>query len=68
MKLYITLFAIICIPFMLYSKDIKNEYETIIDEINNSEYKLWNFPIKPNVIFIDIKKTRCIYSIITTTK
>lgn len=44
------------IPFIISGKDLKSEYENILNDINGNILKAWELTIKPNIIFIDKEK------------
>lgn len=56
MRLYINIYIMLFIPFIISGKDLKSEYENILNDINGNILKAWELTIKPNIIFIDKEK------------
>ncbi len=56
MRLYITIYSMLFIPFIIYGKDLKSEYENILNDINSNILKAWKLTIRPNILFVNKEK------------
>lgn len=52
------------IPFIIYGKDLKSEYENILNDINGNILKAWELTIKPNIIFVNKEKKHSLITIL----